>query len=542
MSVRGSDLVVLIGPNNAGKSAALREISQHVREQTDGLVVKSLTTHREGDEEEFVRWLLEVASLMPPGRENQVVGWNADMVFDNAKNHWRQDEEGAKFANLTAFLILLVNAETRLGLAGSVESFDPHSNVPRLPLQRLLADPAAEVRLSIGVESAYGEPVCINRAGGSTLHLLLGKAASEARLDNKTYMDEIAAFPLVSEQGDGVRSFIGLLLALEAAPYPIVLVDEPEAFLHPPQAREIGRQLASGSGTQRFVATHDSNVLLGLLERAENPLIVRLRREGDKNIPAVLGQEQVKELWNDPSFRYSRLLDGLFHRGAVICESDGDATLYSAALDAELEEGGGPASDLLFTQCGGKHKMAAAIDALRSMGVPVASIVDLDVLRQEEVIEGIVTALEGTWSDYAGAWNVVRAAIESLAIEAAPVGDVADGIEEVLGDDRTARLDETQSRRIREITKRVDGWKRIKQRGGVAAVRHGEARAAIDDLLQRLRGIGLFLVPVGELEGWGPTLGGHGTEFVDKALTEGTHRTNAELRSFVYAASEFLAS
>jgi len=219
-------LVVLIGPNNAGKSAALREISQHVREQTDGLVVKGLTTNREGDEEQFVRWLLEVASLMPPGQESQVVGWNAEMNFQNAKNFWGQ-EEGGKLANLTGFLILLVNAETRLGLASSVDSFDPHNNVPRQPLQRLLADPSSEARLSAGVESAYGKPVSVNRAGGSRIHLLLGKAMGEPRLDNKTYMNEIAALPLVSEQGDGVRSFIGLLLALEAAPYPIVLVDEP---------------------------------------------------------------------------------------------------------------------------------------------------------------------------------------------------------------------------------------------------------------------------------------------------------------------------
>lgn len=185
--------------------------------------------------------------------------------------------------------------------------------------------------------------------------------------------------------------------------------------------------------------------------------------------------------------------------------------------------------------------MAAAIDALRPMGVPVASIVDLDALREESLISAIVSALGGTWADYSGAWNVVRAAIESLAIEAAPVGDVSDEISAVLGADRTARLSEDQSRRIREITKRIDGWKQVKQRGGVAAVPHGDARAAADDLLSRLQRIGLFLVPTGELEGWAPTLGAHGPEFVDKALTGEVHRNSTDLRSFVYAAAEFLS-
>lgn len=539
VSVGESDLIVLIGPNNAGKSVGLKEIRQHVAEPADGVVIKELTTRKRGDEDEFVEWLLQVASRMPPGREDQVVGWNAEMNFGNAKARWR--EEGGKAANLTGFLILLVNAETRLGLAGRVDSFDPRVNVPRQPLQRLLADPNAERRLSSGVEAAYGMPVSVDRAGGSAIHLLLGKAESEARLDNKTYLEETAALPLVSEQGDGVRSFIGLLLAVEAAPYPVVLVDEPEAFLHPPQAREIGRQLAATSGRQRFVATHDSNVLLGLLDRAQNPSIIRLRRDGDTNVPAVLSQERVKELWSDPSFRYSRLLDGLFHRGAVICEADGDATLYAAALDVDLEEEGAPASDFLFTQCGGKHKMSAAINALRPMGVPVASIVDFDVLRDEALVAEIVVALGGNWEDYRGSWNAVRAAIESLAIEASPVGDVADEIAAVLGPDRTPRLTETQSRRIRDITKRIDGWKQVKRRGGVAAVQHGEARAAADDLLERFREIGLFLVPVGELEGWAPSIGLHGPGFVDKALSDEVHRS-ADLRAFVRAAAGFLSA
>ena len=538
ISIGDSDLVVLIGPNNAGKSAALREVGQYARNLTQGQVVKELRLRRSGSEEEFVDWLLSVASLLP-GNSQNIASWNAEMQFRNAKARWAAD---AGLENLTDFLILLVNAEARLGLAGSVDSFDPRKNVPRQPLQRLLADPRAERRLAEGVRQAYGETVSVDRAGGSAIHLLLGKAESEPRLDNEAYIEEINTLPLVSEQGDGVRSFIGLLLALEAAPYPIVLVDEPEAFLHPPQAREIGRQLASSSNGQRFVATHDSNVLLGLLDRAQSPSIIRLRREGDSNIPAALNRDRVRELWQDPSFRYSRLLDGLFHRGAVICEADGDATLYAAALDAELEERREPASDFLFTQCGGKHKMAAAISALLPMGVPVASIVDLDAFREKTLIQEIVTALGGTWSDYAGSWNVVRAAIESLAIEAAPVGDVTDQITEVLGNDRTARLSEQQSRRIREITKRVDGWRQVKQRGGIASIQHGEARAAADDLLTRLREIGLFLVPVGELEGWAPAIGTHGSEFVDKALSADVHRQNADLRAFVLGAAQFLGA
>ena len=237
VAVGDSDLVVLIGPNNAGKSAALREIREHVADNIDGVVIENLAIRRDGTEAEFIEWALEVASLRAHGE--QIVGWHTEMHFPNAKAMWAA---GEKLGALTDLLILSLNAEARLGLSGSVQSIDRRTEVPRAPLQRLLADPSAEARLSDGVKAAYGEPVSVNRAGGSMLHLLLGRAVSEPRLDNETYMEEIESLPLVSDQGDGVRSFIGLLLAIEAAPYPVVLVDEPEAFLHPPQAREIGRR------------------------------------------------------------------------------------------------------------------------------------------------------------------------------------------------------------------------------------------------------------------------------------------------------------
>jgi len=44
------------------------------------------------------------------------------------------------------------------------------------------------------------------------------------------------ALPQVQEQGDDVKSFVGMLLAITATEYPLLLIDEPETFLHPPQA------------------------------------------------------------------------------------------------------------------------------------------------------------------------------------------------------------------------------------------------------------------------------------------------------------------
>lgn len=537
ITVADSDLIVLIGPNNAGKSAALREIEAFVRHGYLGPVLTTVSTIRTGSVEELDGWLMQVAPRVDDINNGRCVMSPTSVLvpLQAVSVTWSHMEH---LAMLTDFLVKLLDAEGRLGLvsrAPNVALRDGHAIVP---LQRLLQNPDAERELSDVVMRAFGSPVTLTRAGGGDLQLLLGTTTAEAKVNNPDYLQELRALPAIEDQGDGMRSFIGVLLTLIATQYRLILIDEPEAFLHPPQARELGRQLAGLGESQRFIATHDSDVLLGLLERSERMTIIRLRREGEHNIPAVLEKEQVTVLWNDPSFRYSNLLDGLFHKGVVICEADGDATLYSAALDAQREAAGEAAADILFTQCGGKHKMPAAIGALVPMGVPVAAILDIDALRDASLLEKIIDALGEGWERVSDDWSIVAAAIGQMPVDAPTVGSVQGQIASVLGEDPTAVLSETQTRRIREITRSRDGWRRIRD-AGIAAVPNGDATAAATRLLADLAEIGVFVVSVGSLEGWAPQIGGHGPLFVDRALTDGVHR-QAEIQAFVADAAEFL--
>jgi len=257
-------------------------------------------------------------------------------------------------------------------------------------------------------------------------------------------------------------------------------------------------------------------------------------------VPAVLGDEKVRELWSDPSFRYSNLLDGLFHSGVVVCEADGDATLYEAALDAEREELNLPAADILFTQCGGKQKMPIAIGALKPMGVPIAVILDIDALRDSDLLKRIVDALGGDWEAMAPDWQVVSAAVTHVPVDAPTVESVQGQIEAVLGDDPTAPLKEEQTRRIREITRSRDGWRRVRE-AGISGLPAGGATAAANRLVASLSSVGAFIVSEGQLEGWDREIGGHGPKFVAAALSAGVHRT-PEIRKFVASAAAFLGA
>lgn len=95
-----------------------------------------------------------------------------------------------------------------------------------------------------------------------------------------------------------------------------MLIDEPEAFVRPPPARQLGRILVKDKpeDQQLWLSTHSGDLVRGLLEIPDASVrVLRLRRRDDVNVVAELSSSDVKTLWDDPLLRYSNILDGLFH-------------------------------------------------------------------------------------------------------------------------------------------------------------------------------------------------------------------------------------
>ena len=48
--------------------------------------------------------------------------------------------------------------------------------------------------------------------------------AQPSHIPSQAYIDELRRLPTLHEQGDGVRSFMGIMLSLITAQYPLILV------------------------------------------------------------------------------------------------------------------------------------------------------------------------------------------------------------------------------------------------------------------------------------------------------------------------------
>lgn len=70
---------------------------------------------------------------------------------------------------------------------------------------------------------------------------------------------------------------------------------------------------------------------------------------------------------------------------------------------------------------------------------------------------------------------------------------------------------------IRSAISTISKWDALKS-SGISAIPAGDATVAFKKLEQILRKNGIYIVPVGELEGFVKEVGGHGPDWVNKVL------------------------
>ncbi|QKS18867.1 AAA family ATPase [Curtobacterium sp. Csp1] len=509
-------ITAIVGPNNAGKSTFLREIQQiFARQPYQGPVIGHRLIQSydlEGDDEpnafEAFRQRLDANNVRrEPGAYNDGAWdqehWklsNGQVVLESHVRELWNSRHG--FGPLSSYMSILMDANNRLHLANSTPAYDALRDSPSSAVQRLYSDRELEATLSALTAKAFGVPLTVNRYAGSQIYLHVGAPSAVERESpqSKEYLEQLAGLPLIDEQGDGFRAFIGMALSVIAGSYPLVLIDEPEAFLHPPQARLLGQFLAEqhATGTQVIVSTHSEDVVAGMTSGEDQRVaIVRLTRDADKASIAQLAPDDVKKLYDDPLIRYYDMLNGLFVRGVVICEADSDCTYYRAVID-NIDAKAGMDSGLHFTHAGGKSRVHVALEAFRRTEVPVVSILDIDLLQDDQEFTRIVEAAGAQKSDLERDRNVIVAYVKDRDQKKTVTAAAAE-IKEHLD----AATGEVTSSLVGRITKSLSGrsgWKDFKLQG--SSMLQGDALNAFTSLDSKLRSYGVFLVPVGELEGF----------------------------------------
>lgn len=519
LEITANDIVVFVGPNNAGKSQSLKDIHALSKAKTPSIVISDVKISKYTQAISTILSQVSVGTKYDSYTSYDYFGQNLTL-YSYTDEKFPQKELYGEYRDL-----FVANLDT----SARLKICQPPSNIRRNqskkhPIHYAAFDGKYRKWLSDSFKKAFDIEITPNTQFGSEIPLCIGKPV---QLDG-TYEDEqsrqeayaaiLETYKQAHKQGDGIKSFTGILLYLMLDYYCTYLIDEPESFLHPPQARIMGQIIGQTLSDQQqaFISTHSEDIIKGLLEVCPDRIkIVRITRDDDINHFSILSNSEFNKVWNDPLLKYSNMMASLFHRTVVLCESDSDCKLYSI-IESHIKQKDGKYSETLFIHCGGKHRMSKIVSALRSLDINVKLIPDIDVLNDQEVFKGIVESFGVDFgaiqSDYNNIVSNLHSPKERINRNSAKVA-----INQVLESSTNTELSNKEIKGIREVISTISKWDCLKS-AGATALPAGNATTSYKTVDQLLKSVGIYIVPVGELECFIKEVGGHGPEWVNKVL------------------------
>lgn len=152
------------------------------------------------------------------------------------------------------------------------------------------------------------------------------------------------------------------------AGHTLVLIDEPDAYLHPSLSQRLVKALEDGVGPdgQLILATHSPSIL----DRIPPSCILRLAHEEPPKI--VADESERLDLYREAGFRASALTQSDL---LVIVEGESDSPL----LNLLIPELGRAA----VREAGGRERVLRQVEQLAPFELPVLGVVDRDLLAPE---------------------------------------------------------------------------------------------------------------------------------------------------------------
>lgn len=521
VSVAQNDIVIFAGPNNAGKSQALRDIYTISGDKGNGVVIREIETIKHNASIECILKQISAGTNLGDRVQYCVLGKHYDF-YSHSDRVFHSNNGFNFFRNL---FVANLNTSARLSIC------EPASNIPRdgakdNPIHYAAFDGRYRKWLSENFYKAFGEHLIPNTNHGGNIPLCIGDPVKledtyeDEQSRQEAYADILSSYKQVQNQGDGIKSFTGILLYLMLDHFCVYLIDEPESFLHPPQARIMGQIIGETlkNNQQAFISTHSEEIIKGLLETCPERLkIIRITRERDINQFSILSNDNLCQVWTDPLLKHSNIMSGLFHKTVVLCESDSDCQMYSI-VDSFLKQEEGKYSETLFLHCGGKQRMARIVSALRAIGIEVKAIADFDVLNEESIIKGIIEACGIPWDSVSKDYSIFTANIHSKK-EAVKRNSAFSSIKQVIDGSKAEYLSKEEIKQIQEAIATESAWSLLKK-AGRSAIPAGDATAAFNRFNQIFANAGLYIVPCGELECFIREIGGHGPSWVNAVLEQ----------------------
>lgn len=521
-----NDIIVFVGANNVGKSQTLRDIYHGLGDEKVS-ILKDIHAYKSGQSKDIIELVKSICSI-DQFSQYFLMGKNVSITPDNID--YFMSTSCTNHSSLRDLFACNLDTGKRLTICSPAPPISPEDPKTH-PIHYVAFDVENRKKFTGYFFKAFHKYICPNRLHSKDIPLVVTDEEihfSEEKYHDETerveaYANELSKYPMAQEEGDGVKGFIGILLYLILDFYKVYLIDEPEAFLHPPQARIMGQmigELTKGK-KQTFISTHSEQLIQGLLETASDRVkIVRVTREGDTNHVSVLNAEKLQKVWKNSILKYSNILEGLFCRNVVLCESDSDCRFYSIINDF-LQKENGKYADTFFTYSGGKQRVPVIMEALSALDVDTKVIVDFDALNNKTIFQRICEACRMDWdvieNDFKAFSNEIN---QQPGTKMKTKKDIQIGITQISQKNPNEKnYSDSEIGEIKDLLKSETCW-HILKKAGQTALPLGQAVQCFDNIDKYAKEHNLFIVPVGELEGFVKKVKVHGPGWVNDVLSQ----------------------
>lgn len=554
---------VFVGANNCGKTQILKDMLAYITgiNKTDVILDKLDITYPQTWDEMEQAYNMKIVEVnqskqlrhICPTLDGEPVGIY-DLNIKDTLSSWLEHDKREFRAATGAGLVTYLDTDNRLKLAMSqpVEQNLCERGAKNVLEALYIAGSSSSNLVSECIRDIFGIDVYLNSFNLGTLEFRVGEDFSGVSKNPQDAFKELAEYPLLDSQGDGIRSALGMISALVAVKKPVILLDEPEAFLHPPQALQLGKVISEliDDSQQIFIATHSADFVRGLLSSVRDATIIRLERNGNDTVANKLDHTTLKQITMDPLLSSSRVLEGMFYKGVVATEADADSIFYQRVFQKI-----GAADEIHFVQAQNKQTLKKIITPYQVLGIKFALIADVDIIRDKHEFEELLQIMQDEQLklqilqqrkkiiDYFQSKDKyeilceIKSKTKELIKKTKVSEDAApDKVESALFDFR---------RDLKKLRDESDELFELKKNGRESLPK--DLQLTFDTLWKFCADNGIFIVKVGELESWMIDYGIERTEnkakWIVKALDklfEIEYDENKEIWKFIDALKDYL--
>ena len=495
-------VTVFVGPNNSGKSLILRETETFCNNgQIGNLKILHNITFQPLNDEKLKQ---EIKSMEVPleqheviqkdhikyGRFNATKGFRPFVINPQDLCHWKNSSNNRQhfISHYISMYVSRFGGKERFELVKPVSFSDLKFHPPN-SLSCLFQKNDKRSTVRSLTHKAFGKYFVIDPTSMKNLEIRLSNVEPASEHIEKGWTNQSKEFHKLQNQSLNLvteyKHFTGLIMTVIAGEEKIILLDEPEAFLHPSLVNLLGEKLSTLMSKREgnlIVATHSPFFIMGCLQSGIKMNIIRLTYDETAYPTAkLLDSNKVVKLFKKPLLRSTGVIEALFHSAVVVTEGDTDRAFYSEInqrlLAQDKPEG---IANALFLNAQNKQTIWDIVSPLRNMGIPTVGIVDIDFIKDGP--KEFIKALK------------------------------ASGIPHTMHDS----LSNTRSK-LYNIFKTIEqkNNKNMKKNGGILLLKEEEQEMA-ENFFNTLTEYGIFVVSEGEIESWLKKLDctGHGPNWL----------------------------